>query len=120
VPESNTDSVFQKTEAWLSKGKHRKAIKVFINNNKCPVLKGYRSTMDYIHVSLFPHWKEPCFKFYNDEGPQLREMTSAALIEKMDQHMLNVLKVCWAIEKSQQEAEWAEIATASCVIGEVL
>jgi hypothetical protein len=110
INDSCSDSVFTATEAWLEEGKHRRAIKTFISDRE--VDEEYRSLMDFVYVSLFPHWREKCFLYYRGKGPQLRKQATPKMIRLMDQHILKVLTVCYMLWEQEQHIEWAATAEA--------
>ncbi len=107
--DSATNNLFVKTQERLEEddGIYREAIERLAIKGK-KKLDRYNSLMDFIFCETFTSWQRKCFKYYNDQGPLLKEdkdmdEKSIRFYDKyMSQYVLEVAKVlhdkkqwCW-------------------------
>ena len=52
----------------------------------------YRDIVDWLLCAMFEEFKEPCFLFYEDKGPQLKEILSKSEIKWLDRQLLLCVK----------------------------
>jgi len=88
--DSCTDAIFPKVEDWLEEDSDRSKSYFFMESLADP--DDYRDTMDWLFCSIFPHEREACFAFYNDEGEPLRNIISEARRVFYEHILLSVLR----------------------------
>ena len=99
----NTRSIFKNTERYLQEDNHLKALKVFSRNKSTDK---YHSYMDFFFCEAFPHLKSNCFRYYNDEGPALRDMIKKISLVKYDLYLLRIAKHAYNIYEKEQKRSW--------------
>jgi hypothetical protein len=73
----------------------------------------YHSVVDFLFCELFPIYKPGCFRFYADEGPQLREIIDEEQILFYDNQLLKALTLAveigkeeWRHPTTQRKVNW--------------
>ena len=69
----------------------------------------YRSVMDYVFCEMFPQFRSKCHKFYDDEGPPLRNLVSSDDLEMYDRCILRSLKLAYEVFCSRRKMSWKTI-----------
>lgn len=120
-----SSSVFSKTEVLLFKSMEatdlQKSLKLLSQQKGC-AMENYRSIMDWLYVSTFGTraWRE-CMNFYQDKGPQLRELYSQKELDYFDVLLLGSIRVLqdhlfvrerWASFITGMQAAYANILHA--------
>jgi len=102
-----TQTIFPKTEKKLGEGDYIKALKYVASRKN---MNRYKSVMDFLFCEMFPTpWKFKAFRFYNDQGPQLKDdpEMSDALIKMFDSILCNVvLEICKDALNKDRRKEW--------------
>lgn len=74
----------------------------------------YRSLMDYLLVSVFPHEKPGCLAHYAGRGPRLIELRTATYIKRLDILMHRFLRESYRIFSDERAARW--LLESSCTV----
>jgi len=100
-----TESIFPNAESWiLQEGDHWNALaEVARRKNQ----EKYHSVMDFLFCELFTEYRVHCFKFYEGEGPLLKEMISQEQIERYDQILLGALQIAYKAFCEKRKMSWA-------------
>jgi hypothetical protein len=102
-----TDSVFKKSESWLLESSDRQET---IQKIGCiRKAKRYRSVMDFIFCELFVKYRPSCFKFYEGEGPPLREILTEEEINNYDDALLRCLYLAYDLCNTERKLSWKTI-----------
>jgi len=109
---SATDSIFKNAEQILiSSSKCYKALKYFGTYEQ---MGKYVSVMDFLFVSCFPKWKRKCFKYYDDDGPPLKDYPDMTpeLIAEYDELLCLILYLAvrivnWETFKRKRKGRWS-------------
>lgn len=99
-----TKSIFPEAEALLlNKPKYQKALEL-IGAKKD--MERYESFMDFLFCELHPQWKSDCRKFYEGEGPMLKDMLSVRQHKWYSLTLLMALEVAIGILKEKRLLSW--------------
>jgi len=101
-----TTSVFKISESKLiSSLRVQKALK-FIGRRKN--MERYKSMMDFIFCEIWIAQQTPCFKFYEGNGPALRESMPTKEIKYYDKMIAKALDIALDLLKKYEEQEWSK------------
>lgn len=99
-----TSSIFSRAEELLySDGEMQEALFALTNWEE---VDGYRSFIDFLFCELFPEWKEPCFWFYRDWGPQLRVYLTEGAIRQFDEALCLALTLALEWHRGGTRNTW--------------
>jgi hypothetical protein len=82
-----TTSVFPGAEAWLSKSSEHQQVLRDLDG-----AQAYRSVMDLVLCTVFPHFSAECAAYYEGVGPQLRAALSVLQLSRLDDWILQFLE----------------------------
>jgi len=102
IQEPASNECFPELERLLEKERdYQKALRMI---KRPSPEEQYRSIMDWLLCSTLPHYKRPCFRFYeDDEAPNLMQMTTPAerkFIERMLHAAIVRAHMAWKDELS--------------------
>ena len=105
VTDGNTHSLFVKTEEKLNEIEYQKALEYVAKKKN---MSKYRDMIDFLFCELFQQWKNPCFKFYEEEGPRLKDhLIIPQVIKSYDEVLSNVaLEIAKLIMEQQRREFW--------------
>lgn len=104
-----SSSIYKKSEKFLlSNTKVQEALERLSDDDETNP-EDYWSMMDYIVCAIFPEIKVPCFAYYRGEGPQMRNLISAAQVAQLDQLILTILKLVTLMEEANSSASWGDV-----------
>ncbi len=104
-----TETLFPRTEAKLNHSDYQKALQ-FIAKRKRG--ERYRSMMDFLFCEVFTEWRFPCFQFYNEKGPQLKDHPEVTQLMLAIWDMIlcdRVLEYCMKALMNQYQASWKKM-----------
>lgn len=99
--------VFPRVDAWLNASSdHQNALLYVADEQK---MESYRSMVDYLFCELFVKYRKPCFLYYDDEGPQLREIARQQHLSLIgfEQIMLRALEIAYRAFCEQRQLSWS-------------
>ena len=95
-----TESIFPQVEALLLSNTDYQDALQYVASRKN--MDRYRSMMDFLFCELFPEWKASCFRFYENEGPALREQISIEEILHYNNKLLKAMDVAIELFKTRE------------------
>lgn len=99
-------SVLTETESFLREDSdHMHALVFFARGKKA---SRYRSWMDFLLCETFSHFRKPCFKFYRDRGPALRDMPEIS-IRAYDALLLRFMRHAYTLYTEERRHSWIEL-----------
>lgn len=99
-----THTIFPKVERWLDDSDHQASLDLTAKRKD---VTRYRSIIDFLYAELHPQWKPACFRYYDDEGPPLKELITAKQRKVMEATMLVFLEVSYAHYCAKRVRSWA-------------
>lgn len=100
-----TDSIFPAVEEWLQDDGDR--YKAFTRLRGRKSASKYRSLMDFLLCEVVPSMREPCFAFYDDKGPPLREIAKARELRAYESRMLLFLAIAYESFCQKRRMSWS-------------
>lgn len=102
-----TLSVFQKSESWLlESSNHQEVIQKVGHPRRA---KRYQSLMDFLFCELFVKFRKPCFAFYEEEGPPLRDIITKEEIETYDGSLLRIFHLAYDLCNTEKKLSWKRV-----------
>lgn len=100
-----TESIFPKVEALLIAGdsQYLEALE-FVGKRKN--MRRYKSVMDFFFCELFPEFKGACFRFYDERGPQLKDMITIEQLHDFSNKLLIALDLATTLLKAEKWISW--------------
>lgn len=99
-----TDSIFPEVEALLSANTdYQEALKYVASRKK---MERYQSVIDFLFCELHPEWKTACRRFYEGQGPQLKDMITPAQHAASSARMLKALEVARELHEEHRRKTW--------------
>jgi len=99
-----TTSIFPRAEAWLlADSEHQKAFEWLCPKSR---QRHYRSMMDCLFCELYTEFRPACRRFYQDEGPQLREHLWEEDRQSFEATLLYACKHALELYQQQTEIPW--------------
>lgn len=101
-----TESIFPRTEKMLTKiTAYMKALKYVASRKK---MDRYRSVVDFLFCELNPAWKSSCQKFYDEEGPQMKDLITERRAKEFDRMLVEALNLAHTLSVDRRRLKWAE------------
>jgi hypothetical protein len=96
-----TESIFPEVETMLFAGtKYQKALKYIARFKD---MKRYRSVIDFLFCELHTEFRKKCFKFYDEEGPALKETLTLEEIDIYGKKLIFAIEVAYKQFKKDKE-----------------
>lgn len=97
-------SIFPLVEQWLAESTdHWNALRRISRSKTDP---GFRSVVDFVLVGVCPALRAPCFSFYEDEGPALRDMVTERERAYHERRVLAFLELAYAAFQEKRRLSW--------------
>ncbi|MBI4138711.1 hypothetical protein HY479_00995 [Candidatus Uhrbacteria bacterium] len=104
----HTSSVFPHTERLLgSEGDYQKSLEFVASRKK---MERYQDVIDFLFCELVIGMRRHCMRYYNGEGPPLREL-SIATSERLllwDAFLMGALEVARAALEQKRRLSWSQ------------
>lgn len=99
-----TASIFPQAEALIigSNG-YWEALQYVAARKK---MSRYQSVIDFLFCELHPEWKMACRRYYNHNGPPLREQITVRQLAIFNARLLIALEVALECHKEKQRKSW--------------
>lgn len=99
-----TQSIFTEVEALLfGNSDYQRALEYVAARKK---FERYCSVIDFLFCELHPEWRASCFRFYNDEGPQLKDQITEEQIKTFENRILKALEVAYDLHCQKRRKSW--------------
>ena len=106
-----TRSIFHYTEMVLNYNTDiMNALKYVAARKK---MDRYKSIMDFLFCEIFTGWIFHCRRFYNGEGPPLRDTLSKEQIEKYDLMLMQALEVAYRLFQEDRCKSWKQFVSCA-------
>ena len=106
-----TRSIFHYTEMVLNSNTDiMNALKYVASRKK---MDRYKSVMDFLFCEIFTSWIFHCRKFYNNDGPPLREVLSQDQIESYDLMLMQALEVAYHLFQEDRCKSWRQFVSCA-------
>jgi len=96
-------TIFPNTEEMLQEIEYQEALEIIAKSKK---IDRYQSYMDFLFCEIYLEYQNWCFKFYNDEGPDLQNCLNSKQIAQFDHNLCLALKVAKNILDQKREKSW--------------
>jgi hypothetical protein len=67
----------------------------------------YQSIIDFVAVEMNPHLRRSCRSFYDDDGPQLRDIITEAQRAQLEARMLRLLHLAYNAYCEHRRLSWS-------------
>jgi len=72
-------------------------------------LEEFRSFIDFIFCEMFPQYLEPCFLYYQDKGPTLKNILTEEEIKEFDRLLITACKLATVYFNKQEGVRWYDL-----------
>lgn len=105
MEESLTQSIFPLVDAALNETDYQKSLE-FVAVRKDT--ERYRSMVDFLFCEIFLQHRDACFKFYEDEGPQLKDTISPEERLWYEKALLQALFIAREVMEKKVALTWTK------------
>jgi hypothetical protein len=99
-----TRSIFPQAEAWLLNDTlHQKALRHVAQRKD---MDRYHSMMDFLFCELFTEYRFRCFRYYDSEGPMLKDILSVKELVYYSNALLQALEIAYATFNHHERTNW--------------
>lgn len=99
-----TESIFPQAEAWLLVGSdHQKSLDVLARYKNADK---YQSVMDFLFCELFTEYRKACFKFYESDGPMLKDIINNEQLVRFNDVLLKALELAYEYFCEKRRMSW--------------
>jgi hypothetical protein len=101
-----TMSVFPEAEQFLlADSDHQNALRYVASRKD---MKRYKSMMDFLFCELYTRYQPACFRFYEKNGPILRDMATQEQINFWGKVLLLAVQKAFEIHSQKRRVSWGQ------------
>ena len=100
-----TESIFPQVENKLISSSDLQNALRYVGSRK--KMSNYRSMLDFMFCELHPYYRNSCQRFYDHDGPPLRERINAEQVAYYNRYMLTALDVAYKLFCEKRCRSWS-------------
>lgn len=104
-----TESVFPQVEALLISNSDMQCALEHVAARKD--MRRYESMVDFLFCEVFTQYRRPCFRYYAEEGPQLKDMVTPEKLAGFSTVLMSALEIAYDAFKKERRMSWASFRT---------
>jgi hypothetical protein len=106
-----TTSIFPRVEQiLLNDTETLKALRYVAHRKK---MDRYHSVVDFVYCEVFTEHRRMCFRYYEDDGPNLKTILSPVSAARREEILLAALKLARRVHRAEEQRSWCWFRSAT-------